>query len=105
MIRLESQNSIYRSLQLVALVAFVAFCACSEMAIAKTQLVANPKVQSQSQAVPLTKSGPLPPGLYPVSQAFVHTPYNPTLPSNGWVNNIDGSELWPCAHPAPIARP
>jgi hypothetical protein len=100
MIRLGSQTSIHRSFQVVALFSFVAFCACGKVAIAKTQLVASAKVQTQSQAVPLTKSGPLPPGLYPVSQAFVHTPYNATLPNNGWVNNVDGSELWPCTTPS-----
>jgi len=102
MIRLGSRSSTCRSFQVIALCTFVVFCACSNLAVAKTQLVANPNVQpqAQSQAVPLTKPATLPPGLYPVSQGFVHSPYNPTLSNNGWVNNIDGSELWPCFTPS-----
>lgn len=96
MIRLGSQNSIHRSLQVIALVAFLAFCVCSKLAVAKTKLAAEPNVQPQSQAVPQAKHVPPAPGLYPISQEFVRTPYDPTLPNNGWVNNIDGSELWPC---------
>jgi hypothetical protein len=74
-----------RWFQVIALFAIVAFCACSQMAFARPHAVAVP--QSRSQAQPATYPAP---GLYAVSQAFAGSPYP------NWLNNSDGSELWPC---------
>jgi hypothetical protein len=76
------------------LIAIVALCACGPMAIAKTKLVAVqlPESRVTANATALAPA----PGLYPVTQMFTSTPYNASLPGNGWTNNLDGSELWPC---------
>ena len=83
------------------LIAVLVLCACGPMAVAKTKLVAVQLPQSQvtSNAQPLTAdTKPLAPapGLYPIVQMFTETPYDPSLPGNGWTNNSDGNELWPC---------
>jgi hypothetical protein len=66
--------------------AVVIFCVCSQMALAGPRSVG---------AQPLAKSDAFPaPGLYPVTQAFVRSPYP------NWTNNSDGTELWPCFGPS-----
>lgn len=75
-----------RCFQEMALVAIVAFCACSQMAFARTRAV----VARQSQVQPALPASYPSPGLYPVMQAFAGSPYP------NWTNNSDGVELWPC---------
>jgi hypothetical protein len=77
------------SFRVIVLFAIVAFCACSQMALARTHIVVA--ARSHSQVRPDTPIPPsLAPGLYAISQAFVDSPYP------NWVNNFDGYELWPC---------
>jgi hypothetical protein len=71
------------------LFAIVAFCACSQTAFARPHAVVTQHSQVQPTSYPA-------PGLYAVTQAFAGSPYDPNLPGNGWTNNSDGSDLWPC---------
>jgi hypothetical protein len=84
-----------RWLQVIALFAIIVFCTCSEIAFARSHMMLVPKEQSQVQ--PNTATAAFPdPGLYAADQAFRDSPYNASFPGNGWDNNSDGSELWPC---------
>ncbi|HSZ61500.1 MAG TPA: hypothetical protein VK828_06865 [Terriglobales bacterium] len=78
-----------RCFQVITLFAIVAFAVCSQMAYARPRAA----VAQHSQALPATYPAP---GLYGVTQAFAGSPYNPNQPGNGWTNNTDGVELWPC---------
>jgi hypothetical protein len=80
-----------RWFHVTVLFAIVAFGACSQMAFARPRAAAIPTAQSQAQST----SYPAP-GLYAVTQAFAGSPYNPNLPGNGWTNNSNEVELWPC---------
>jgi hypothetical protein len=72
-----------RWFQLIVLFVIVAFCAFTQMAIARPRAAVVP----HSQVHPATYPNP---GLYGVNQAFVSSPYP------NWINNTDGFELWPC---------
>ncbi|MGD0136658.1 MAG: hypothetical protein ABSE57_31840 [Bryobacteraceae bacterium] len=50
----------------------------------------EPEVTAKAKVLALA------PGIYPVAGMFTSTPYDPSLPGNGWTNNFDGNELWPC---------
>ena len=73
-----------RWFQVVALLAIVSFCVCSQMAFARAHAVVVPRAHSDVASYPPT------PGLYAVNQAFAGSPYP------NWITNTDGVELWPC---------
>ena len=52
-----------------------------------SHMIVIPSANSQALAV---NAGTVAPGLYAVTQGFHGTPYP------NWINNADGTELWPC---------
>lgn len=79
-----------RLFQLAVIVLILAVC-FGQFALAQEKTHAHMIVvpRANSQARPVTAATPVP-GLYAVTQGFHGTPYP------NWINNYDGSELWPC---------